>query len=192
MNRECQKCQAEMLSAWNFCPECGTQRAIAVVLKDETPQAQPKELPQRFQELLEDYANLTGNRPEGIVREEFLANQTSSILSVIDRDRRIKAGKKCRINLGSNKYRLDLEIWLDTIYSNPDGSSVSRVWITSRGMKYHLGRDCRGIEDGQSYARARGKDTYNPQFVPIRRAAFILGLSPCSVCKPPKFTEEKS
>lgn len=142
---------------------------------------------ERFLLLANDYRDLTGHILDGEVLKIFLEHPSVGRLSVIERSRRLRAGKQIRRSLGEKKYSLDLSAWLEAVYEDPALDSNSRVWITDKGSKYHGSRDCKGMRDGQEYARWRGKDTYNPQFVPIRTASFVLGLTPCLVCKPKRY-----
>jgi hypothetical protein len=142
---------------------------------------------ERFLLLANDYRDLTGHILDGEVLKIFLEHPSVGRLSVIERSRRLRAGKQIRKRLSEKKFSLDLSAWLEAVYEDPALDSNSRVWITDKGSKYHGSRDCKGMRDGQEYARWRGKDTYNPQFVPIRTASFVLGLTPCLVCKPKRY-----
>lgn len=182
----CSSCQEEILKSWKFCPACGVRLLEHSELREEVSVTQSR-LPERLADLISDYQSLTGSKLNNSILEDFLKSPAVRTLSVIERDRRVRSGKKVRRNLGNGMFSLDLQMWLDHIYDNPLNSEVTRVWMTSKGDKYHLERECRGLKDGQNYARFFGKDTYNPQFVEIRYAAHVLGKTPCLVCNPPKF-----
>jgi len=190
MGRRCADCSSETLSSWKFCPECGAglETESVMTIPDKLREEKKHQaVPDRFAILIEDYSALTGHPLDSTLVSEFISNAQAKTLSVIDRERRVKAGKVVRRNLGGQKYSLDLTAWLDAVYDLPSDTSVTRVWITTRGERYHLSRDCKALRDGQNYARFFGKDTYNPQFIPIRTAAFVLALIPCAVCKPPHY-----
>jgi hypothetical protein len=186
----CKSCAQEVLSAWRFCPNCGfnLKKESASNLVQEPKNS--RELPDRFKLLIQDYEKLTGTKLEKVVIQEFLKHAAVPKLSVIDRDRRVKSGKQVRQTLRKGLFSLDLDTWLERIYDNPEISSGTRVWMTTKGDKYHLDRECRGLRDGQNYARFFGKETYNPQYVEIRDAAHIWGKLPCLVCNPPKFIKK--
>ena len=183
----CSKCSYEVMNSWKFCPQCGLSLQVLQAESITTQQdIKSESLPLRYIELIADYENLTGSKVYDEVLKDFRDHPASSNLSVIDRERRISSGRAARKQLKKGLYSLDLQAWLDHIYDNPK-TSITRVWTTTKGEKYHLDRECKGLQDGQNYARFFGKDTYNPQFLELRYVAFILGKSPCSVCKPPLY-----
>jgi hypothetical protein len=187
---ECKGCKKSLDQEWAFCPFCGLAAVKVIDTKlAEKSELKERQLAERFLLLANDYKALTGHNLEGDVLKAFVAHPASSTLSVVEGARRIRAGQKCRRGIGAGKYSLDLGLWLETVYEINEPDSQSRVWITDGGTKYHSVRDCKGMRDGQEYARRKGKETYNPQFVPIRRAAFVMGLMPCLVCKPRKYVE---
>jgi hypothetical protein len=184
---QCKSCLEEILSAWKFCPNCGFDLKGGQKLSEVQESTFAKELPDRYKALIQDYEALTGSPLDKSLIGDFLKHQAVPKLSVIDRDRRVKSGKQARRSLRKGLFSLDLDVWLEHIYDHPQINSGTRVWMTTKGDKYHLDRECRGLRDGQNYARFFGKDTYNPQFVEIRYASFIMGKSPCLVCNPPKY-----
>lgn len=181
----CLNCNNENLSSWKYCPHCG------VLKQESTPPTKPKlkssAIPERFLNLAEAYFELTGLKLEGDILENFINHPKAGRLSVIENERRLKAGKKVRKPLSNGKYSLSMDAWLDEIYDNPQPLPINRVWITSGGAKYHVTEDCPGIKAGQNFAQAKGKDTYKPQFVLLRDAAFVNEFKPCEICKPPKY-----
>jgi hypothetical protein len=162
-------------------------RKVSINPSQEVSENKETRIAERFLLLANDYKSLTGHTLEGQVLKSFVEHPASARLSIIDGARRLKAGKACRKSLGDGKYSLDLALWLEAVYDVREEVITSRVWITDGGSKYHSSRDCKGMRDGQEYARWKGKETYNPQFIQIRRAAFVLGLTPCLVCKPSKY-----
>ena len=183
----CHNCSSEVMRSWKFCPNCGfsleefpmKSENLELVVKAES-------VPMRFIELIADYESLTGSKISSEILKDFRAHPASNNLSVIDRERRMTSGMAVRKQLAKGLYSLDLQAWLDHIYDNPK-TNVTRIWTTTKGDKYHLERECKGLRDGQNYARLFGKDTYNPQFLELRYVAFVLGKNPCSVCKPPLY-----
>lgn len=183
----CSKCLSEVMGSWKFCPQCGSSlKAIEMNSDFSNSQVNPETIPPRFLELISDYENLTGSKVSSEILKDFRAHPASNNLSVIDRERRLSSGRAVRKQLGKGLYSLDLQVWLNHIYDNPK-TRITRVWTTTKGDKYHLERECKGLRDGQNYARFFGKDTYNPQFLELRYVAFVLGKSPCSICKPPLY-----
>jgi hypothetical protein len=164
---------------------------VQLSLASEETEAKPASyrvsIPDRYSLLIQDYERLTCSRLSQDFIQDFIDHAAAGRLSVIDRERRLKSGRQARRSLQNGLFSLDLQIWLDHIYDNPQLATATRVWITTKGEKYHLERDCRGILEGQSYARAFGKDTYNPQFVEIHEASFVLGKTPCRICNPPTY-----
>ena len=184
----CTSCNNSLYERWQFCPFCG-KSVNEINLKDINQSVAIKEnrITERFIILARDYKSLTGHALEGELLRAFVNHPAAGRLSMVETSRRLTAGKQIRISLGANKYSLDLTKWLEAVYEVEPKDSISRVWITEGGLKYHAYRDCKGMSDGQEYARWKGKETYNPQYVKIRQAAFVLGLLPCLVCKPPRF-----
>jgi hypothetical protein len=159
--------------------------------RSEPVPSQPVEsirFPERFVPVIGDYEKLTGAKlgPETLVH--FIELSSTSVLSQVDPKKRFRAGQMARKNLGHGKFSLNPDEWLKMVYEIPSDAVPSRVWITGAGDRYHASRDCRGMKSGQEYAISKGKEKLNPQFVKLRRAAFELGLSPCLVCKPPKYS----
>ena len=181
----CSSCSNEVLNSWHFCPHCGSslKNSLKQTKIIETPRTST-EVPQRFLDLIEDYESLTGSKVSTEIIQDFLSHAAVRKLSVIERIRRMKSGRQARKQVGKGLFSLDLDKWLNHIYDNPE-TNVTRVWLTMKGDKYHLQRDCKGLRDGQNYAKFFGKDTYNPQFLELRYVAFVLGKVPCAVCKPP-------
>ena len=188
MDRNCPSCTQQVNTQWNYCANCGVKIQISSeVINNKDTESHTKRIAERFLLLANDYRALTGHVLEGEVLQSFVNHPASGTLSVINAEKRVQAGKKCRISRGGGKYSLDLTQWLEAVYEIHEAPTQSRVWITQGGTKYHTNRECSGITGGQEYARWKGKDTYNPQFIEIRRASFVLGLSPCLVCKPPVY-----
>lgn len=184
----CVSCRATLSASWSYCPFCGksVSKSAFSVIKEEVTSKEIK-IAERFLLLANDYNFLTGHKLEGIVLQNFLEHPVIGQLSVVEGNRRLQAGRNVRKSLGERKFSLDLDEWLEAVYDLHSPDSNSRVWITDGGTKYHASRECQGMKSGQEYARWKGKETYNPQFIPIRRAAFVLGLTPCLVCKPKKY-----
>lgn len=183
----CSSCGAEVMRSWTFCPNCGERLVTTSSANSKQAKSAPVELPMRLTEIVRDYELLTGSGLNPEIVQDFLNHPAVGRLSVIDRDRRLKSGRAVRQKLNNRLFSLDLQSWLDHIYDNPPKARTTRVWITTKGEKYHLNRDCKGLTSGQNYARIFGKDTYNPQFEEIHYAAFVLGKVPCSICKPPRY-----
>lgn len=184
----CERCNQSLIENWLFCPNCGVRLSCAT--KDKTEEItgnKVERIAERFLLLANDYKALTGHILEGQILKTFVDHPASGKLSVVESSRRLKAGQACRKSLGGGKYSLDLALWLEAVYETQDETRQTRVWITDGGTKYHSSRECKGMRDGQEYARWKGRETYNPQFIQIRRAAFVLGLNPCLVCKPSKY-----
>ena len=192
MDKNCASCTQQVDTEWNYCANCGVKIQISSeVFNNKDTENHTKRITERFLLLANDYRALTGHVLEGEVLQSFVNHPASGTLSVINADKRMQAGRKCRISLGGGKFSLDLTHWLEAVYELHEAPFQSRVWITQGGTKYHTNRECSGITGGQEYARWKGKDTYNPQFIEIRRASFVLGLSPCLVCKPPVYRNNK-
>ena len=192
MDKNCPSCTQQIDTKWNYCANCGDRIEISFeVIKNKDADNNTRRITERFLLLANDYRALTGHVLECEVLQSFVNHPASGTLSVINTEKRMQAGRKCRKSLGRGKYSLDLTHWLEAVYEIHEAPIQSRVWITQGGTKYHTNRECSGITGGQEYARWKGKDTYNPQFIEIRRASFVLGLSPCLVCKPPVYRNNK-
>ena len=87
---------------------------------------------------------------------------------------------------GDGTYKLDAAQWVNAMYEveDPKANPTERVWMTAGGERYHTKQDCKALTDGQSFASWKGKETYKPQYVTLKNAAFVLGKLPCEVCKP--------
>jgi len=188
MTITCFTCENELLSIWKFCPACGAKTISQESKVVENENISVSTLPERLRILIEDYEQLTGHHMSEAVLKLFLQHQSIGRLSVIDRDRRKQAGTQVRKQLLNKKYSLDLDDWLNFIYDIPITNQQNRVWITTGGAKYHLRQDCSALISGQKYAQAKGKETYKPQFVLLRDAAFVNEFKPCEICKPPKYS----
>lgn len=177
---KCEKCDLFYPKPAKFCMECGTKLVSHVV---ET------KIPERFLPVIADYEKLTGNILSNELRVQFIQFPAVGRLSMNPSERRMAAGRNVRVLKPGGKYELNLENWSDAMYQieNPRNQQGIRVWITSGGSKYHKSQDCRGLSEGQSFARWKGKDTYKPEFVLLRDAAWISDRQPCDVCKPPKW-----
>lgn len=185
LNTQCLSCQTDLHFLWKFCPHCGLE--ISRDLKGEVEKNEvstSKKWPERFVNLLTDYEHLISHALDFSIVEDFYNNPLVGQLSVVPRERRIRAGENIRVKLANGKFRLDLSEWLTAIYETPASDALTRVWTTSGGETFHSNRDCRGLYSGQNYARFKGKETYKPQFVTIREARLIRDLRPCSICKP--------
>lgn len=185
---KCHQCQSSLELNWLFCPFCS--RKIEE-LDSQTPSIQrsssERVISERYLLLANDYRSLTGHTLEGDVLKQFVSHPATSTLSMVEGKRRLTAGRKIRRSLGNGKFSIDLETWLDAVYEVEAEPSSSRVWISDGGTRYHSDIDCKGFNQGQEYARAKGKEVYKKQYVPIRDAAFVLALTACLVCKPPKY-----
>lgn len=189
MTISCIKCDYELLSIWKYCPECGTLRQHAGNKTVSIQTDNAYKIPERFRILINEYQQLTGHILNDEVLKLFLEHPNIGKLSVIDSDRRYRAGNEVRKHLSDKKYSLDLDEWLDCIYDNPIPRQQNRVWITTGGAKYHSKQECSALTSGQNYAQAKGKETYKPQFVLLRDAAFVNEYKPCEICKPPKYIQ---
>lgn len=177
---KCKKCELFFPASAKFCMECGTKLVSEVA---ET------NIPERFLPVMSDYERLTGNVLTDELKVKFIEFSAVGRLSMNSSERRMAAGLKVRLLMPDGKFELNLEDWSDAMYQieNPRSKQGIRVWVTSGGSKYHKSQDCRGLSDGQSFARWKGKDTYKPEFVLLRDAAWISGRLPCDICKPPKW-----
>jgi hypothetical protein len=177
---KCKGCELFYPESAKFCMECGTKLVSSV--------AEAK-ISERFLPVISDFEKLTGNVLTNEFRVQFIQFPAVGRLSMNSPERRMAAGLNVRVPKPDGKYELNLEKWSDAMYQieNPRSKQGIRVWITSGGTKYHKSQDCRGLSEGQSFARWKGKDTYKPEFVLLRDAAWISGRPPCDICKPPKW-----
>ena len=193
MDTNCPSCTKQVRAEGNFCANCGLKIPVSPgVNTSKEIENSTRKIAERFFFFFNDYRSLTGHILEGEVLQSFINNAASSTLSVIDSQKRMQAGRKCRKSLGNGKYSLNLAEWLDAVYEIREPRMQSRVWITTGGTKYHTDPECTAFSSGQEFARWKGKDTYKPEFVEIRYASFVLGLSPCLVCKPPTYHNSKN
>lgn len=193
MDTNCPSCSKQVRAEWNYCANCGLKFHLRPdVAKHKEKENSTRKIAERFLLLANDYRSLTGHILEGEVLQSFINNAASSTLSVIDAEKRMQAGRKSRKSLGNGKYSLNLAEWLEAVYEIREPRMQSRVWITTGGAKYHTDPECTAFSSGQEFARWKGKDTYKPEFVEIRYASFVLGLSPCLVCKPPTYHNSKN
>ena len=185
----CVRCNSHLNSGWQFCPFCGSKKDYKQKESHTSRKTFQQSLEKEFRYPLvaEDFQSLTGQFLDGELLKQFREHPAIAVLNVVERKRRLKAGQNVRKNLGNGKFELDLSTWLNAVYDIEPTKTVSRVWITQGGARYHIDSDCSGIVEGQDYARHKGKETYKVQFIPIRDAAFVLGLTPCLICKPPKY-----
>jgi predicted nucleic acid-binding Zn-ribbon protein len=177
---KCTNCEIFFPESAKFCMECGT-KLMAPVLETK--------IPERFLSVISDFEKLTGNQLTTELRVQFIQFPAVGRLSMNSSERRMAAGRNVRVLKSDGKYELNLENWSDAMYQieNPRSQQGVRVWTTSGGTKYHKTQDCRALSEGQSFARWKGKDTYKPEFVLLRDAAWISYRLPCEVCKPPKW-----
>ena len=174
---KCAKCELFYPERAKYCMECGTELISPV---DDL------KIPERFLPVISEYEKLTGNSLTPTLKSQFIQFPAVGRLSMNTSERRMVAGLKVRVQKANGKFELNLENWADAMYEidNPRSQENIRVWITSGGCKYHKPQDCRGLSEGQSFARWKGKDTYKPEFVLLRDAAWISDRRPCDVCKP--------
>ena len=150
------------------------------------PEVPGRAIPERFLVVIEEYESFTCTKLTQEQKLRFIEYPQVGQLSVNDAKRRTIAANQVLEPNGDGTFKLDVLDWAKAMYDveDPIASHSDRVWITSGGAKYHRNRDCKGLTDGQSFARWKGKDTYRPQFISLKDAAWILGKSPCDVCKP--------
>lgn len=174
---KCSKCEIFYPIQAKYCMECGTKLSSPIEVA---------KIPERFLPVISEYEKLTGNLLTPDLKTQFIQFPAVGRLSMNTSERRMAAGLKVRVLKSTGKYELNLELWADTMYQieNPRSQEHVRVWITSGGSKYHKSQDCKGLSEGQSFARWKGKDTYKPEFVLLRDAAWISGRQACEVCKP--------
>jgi hypothetical protein len=148
--------------------------------------ANQKAIPDRFQAVISEYELFTNTKLSQEQKMKFIEHPSVGMLSVNDSKRRAVAAKQARISNGQGSFKLDVSEWAQALYDvkDPNAAQSQRVWITSGGERYHNSQDCKGLRDGQSFALWKGKDTYRPQFISLKEAAWVLGKLPCEVCKP--------
>jgi hypothetical protein len=180
---QCTQCETQISPDFKYCPECGSKTQSVAVVPEKT-------IPDRFLVLIEEYETLTFTKLTQEQKMRFIEHPSVGQLSVNDSRRRSVAAKQVLIPNGDGTFRLDVFEWAKAMYEveDPKASHNDRVWITTGGEKYHRNRDCKGLVDGQSFAKWKGKDTYRPQFVSLKDAAWIIGKLPCEVCKPEKWS----
>jgi len=181
---QCKQCDTQVFPEYKFCPECGAKlEAIAPIPK--------KTIPERFLPVIEEYEFFTHTKLTQEQKLRFIESTPVGRLSMNDAKRRSTAAKQVLSANSDGTFKLDVLEWAKAMYDfeDPQASSSARVWITSGGEKYHKVQTCKGLIDGQSFASWKGKETYRPQFISLKDAAWILGKSPCDVCKPEKWTK---
>ena len=173
----CKECKSQISTQFKYCPECGTKVQLTQM---------PKTIPDRFIAVIQEYETFTNTKLSYEQKLRFIDHPSVGQLSVNDAKRRAQAAKIVLKPSGDGTFKLDVFEWARAMYDfkDPKSSRSERVWITARGDKYHRKRDCKGLTDGQSFAMWKGKETYQPQYVPLSDAAWILGKLPCEVCKP--------
>jgi hypothetical protein len=179
----CAQCGTQISPDFKYCPECGSKvQSVAALPK--------KSIPERFLVLIDEYEALTCIKLTQEQKLRFIEHPSVGQLSVNDSRRRSIAATQVLIPNGDGTFKLDVFQWAKAMYDveDPKASHSERVWITSGGEKYHRSRECKGLVDGQSFASWKGKDTYRPQFVSLKDAGWILGKSPCEVCKPERWS----
>ena len=178
----CVKCNYELLPSFKFCSECG------IKLQTVIPSTK-KSIPERYLPVIAEYESLTNTKLSELQKLKFIELSPVGQLSVNVSQRRVAAAKLVMESTGDGTYKLDVLEWAKAMYElkDPQANPSVRVWMTSGGDKYHSSRDCKGLVAGQSFASWKGKETYKPQYVPLRNAAWVLGKVPCEVCKPKKW-----
>ena len=179
---KCGACSYELVPTFKFCPECGTTLQTNV-------QQTEKVTPDRFLPVMAEYELFTKTKLSAAQRLQFVADFCVGKLSVNSSQRRVAAAKKVLEDNGDGTFKLDVFEWVQAMYKlkDPQVKSSERVWTTPGGEKYHRSRDCRALLAGQSFASSKGKDTYKPEFLTLRDAAWRLGKTPCDICKPKKW-----
>jgi len=169
---------------FKYCPECGIKAPIVQALPILS-------LPDRFLAVIAEYETLTNTKLPDPQKLRFIEDSSVGILSVNVSERRLTAGKNARIANGNGTYKLDAAQWVDAMYEveDPKANPTERVWMTAGGERYHTKQDCKALTDGQSFTSWKGKETYKPQFVTLKNAAFVLGKLPCEVCKPKPWSQ---
>jgi hypothetical protein len=180
----CKGCETEVIPSFKFCPECGTKLEVSTSLP-------VKKIPERFLPVIDEYESLTHPKLTEEQKLRFIESPPVGKLSVNDPKRRSIAAKQVLSANGDGTFKLDVLEWAKAMYDfeDPQASSNVRVWMTAGGERYHKNRDCKGLIDGQNFASWKGKETYRPQFVSLKEAAWVLGKAPCDVCKPDKWNK---
>lgn len=178
----CGECGFKVVATFNFCPECGNKLQTIT-------QSTNKSIPDRYLPVIFEYESLTKTKLSELQKLRFIESPPVGQLSVNVSERRVAAAKQVMKSNGDGTYNLDVLEWAKAMYElkDPQANPSLRVWMTSGGDKYHSSRDCKGLVAGQSFASWKGKETYKPQYVPLRDAAWVLGKVPCEVCKPKKW-----
>lgn len=178
----CATCKKLVSPSFKFCPECGTKvQAIA--------SAPTKKIPERFLPVIAEYEAFTKTTLSEAEKLRFIEYPPVGKLSVNAAERRIAAAKRVLEPRNDGTFKLDVLEWEKAMYEldDPQANRIERVWITSGGEKYHKDRDCKALIAGQSFANWKGKDTYKPQYVTLKDAAWIQGKVACEICKPKKW-----
>ncbi len=180
---QCQSCETQIAPSFKFCPGCG-ESLVALA------NASKLNIPERFLLVISEYEELTKTILTDSQKMRFIEYPPVGKLSVNSSERRIAAAKEVLIASGDGTFKLDVLAWINAMYEvkDPQSNSNERVWMTAGGQKYHKIQDCKGLIDGQTFSSWKGKETYKPQFVTLKDAAWILGKSPCEVCKPKRWS----
>jgi len=180
----CSSCQNEVVPSFKYCPECGTKL-------EANQDASAASISERFLAVIAEYETLTNTKLSESQKLRFIEDSSVGNLSVNVSERRLTAGKNARIANGDGTYKLDAAQWVNAMYEveDPKANPTERVWMTAGGERYHTKQDCKALTDGQSFASWKGKETYKPQFVTLKNAAFVLGKLPCEVCKPKPWSQ---
>ncbi len=175
----CGTCKKLLSPKYKFCPECGTQ--VVVPVSDPV-----KRIPERFLSVIAEYEFFTKTKLSESEKLRFIEYPPVGKLSVNASERRVAAAQRVLVPRNDGTFKLDVLEWEKAMYDidDPQANRIERVWITSGGEKYHKDRDCKALAAGQSFARWKGKDTYKPQYITLRDAAWIMGKIPCEICKP--------
>ena len=104
MDRNCPSCTQQVNTQWNYCANCGVKIQISSEVINKETENHTKRIAERFLLLANDYRALTGHVLESEVLQSFVNHPASGTLSVINADKRVQAGKKCRVSLGGGKY----------------------------------------------------------------------------------------
>lgn len=181
---QCGQCKTQMSPSFKYCPECGVKAQSVIGVAS-------KPIPERFLVVIEEYESLTCKKLTQEQKLRFIEYPQVGQLSVNESKRRTIAARQVLVPNGDGTFKLDILEWVKALYEvqDPNTSHGDRVWITPGGTKYHRNRDCKGLTDGQSFARWKGKETYRPQFISLKDAAWLLGKTPCDVCKPDQWTK---
>jgi hypothetical protein len=178
----CGECGFKVVTTFNFCPECGNKLQTNM-------QSTNRSIPERYLPVISEYESLTNTKLSELQKLRFIESPPVGQLSVNVSERRVAAAKQVMKSNSDGTFKLDVLEWAKAMYElkDPQANPSVRVWMTSGGDKYHSSRDCKGLVAGQSFASWKGKETYKPQYVPLRDAAWVLGKVPCEVCKPKKW-----